>query len=149
MNRLKHSIKDMQMYALPQAEQFLSHEGLQTTTNILPIAYVTQAMKHITPWACIISGSNQTSKSFFFPSTFDDSVFKPHLSLENRDPLNNPLPYVVYAEHMVDVFALQLKQGQRNSVFPISVSVMPSHAHLDIVCFHCSSTEQFSSLLYK
>lgn len=44
--------------------------------------------RNITPRAHIISGSSQTSNPP--PHSFDDSVFKPHLSLGNRDPLNNP-----------------------------------------------------------
>lgn len=90
VNQPKLSIKDMQIYTLPQAKQFLLHEGPQTTTNILPIAlcHPGHEAHHSTGMYNLWVRPNIKILLFFFP-TFDASVFKPHLSLENRDPLNN------------------------------------------------------------
>lgn len=91
VNQPKHSITDMRMYTSPQAKQFLLHEGLQTTTNILPIAFCQAGheVHHYTGMYNLWVRNKHQNPPFFLP-TFDTSVFKPHLSLENRDPLNSP-----------------------------------------------------------
>lgn len=77
---MRHNIKDMQMHALPQAQHFLLHEGRQTTPNILPIVFCHPGHEahHCTD-----------EFNLFSPLTFGGSVFRPHLSLKNRDPLKD------------------------------------------------------------
>lgn len=75
------------MYTLPQAKQLLFSERMQTTTGILPIALCHPG--HEVHHSTSVRNNHQKSFFFFLP-TFDASLFKPHLSLENRDPLNNP-----------------------------------------------------------
>lgn len=142
VNRPQRSIKDMQMYTSPRAKLLLLREGLQTTTNILPIAlcHPGHEAHHSTGMYNLWVRPN-IKILLFFLSTFDASVFEPHLSLGNRDPLNNPFFMLFIQSTWLDVFALQLKAGQRNSVSSIAFSLLRFHAH--------SSTEQVYRLQCK
>lgn len=112
---MKQSVTNMHMYTSPRAKQILLHDGPQTAANILPIvlcqsvheAHHSKGMYN--PW---VRPNIKNLLLFYVSFSLDAGVFKPHLSLGNRDPLNNPFLYVVYSKHMADVFALQLKGSE-------------------------------------
>lgn len=91
----KHSIKDMQMYTWPQAEQSLE-TGWSVNTNQFPANSLlgqpgprgAPIHEHAKSLGQEEKPLNSAPAPLLF-STFDTSVFKPHLSQTNRGPLNS------------------------------------------------------------
>lgn len=131
--QLKCSIKDKQMYTSPQAKLFLLHDGPQTTTSVLPVALchpgheAHHSMGMYNHWV-----KANIKILLFFSSKCAASVFKPHLSLENRDPLNNCV-FMLFIQSTWLMYLPTAPTGLEEYILLTPVSLMNLHAHLDII----------------